>query len=68
MKNTFETSLPVGLVLSLYDFHIPPGNQNEFETGESPFYSPCKNNLVPASDECVIYDHTWINGELSWKL
>ncbi|WP_254560209.1 hypothetical protein [Dyadobacter diqingensis] len=65
MNNTFETSLSVGLVMSLYDFNIPA----EKTLCESDSTSlNCFTIQNQNDDNGIVYDHVWINGELSWRL
>ncbi|MCF2446550.1 hypothetical protein L0657_21515 [Dyadobacter sp. CY345] len=65
MKNLFENSLPVGLVMSLYEFDIPAENKVAVSNA-----SRSSNVRIITETELHddIHDHVWMNGELSWKL
>lgn len=67
MKNSFENSLPVGLVMSLYDFDISTDNKNAIS---SILWSDKVAVLTNTElhDDTDFQEHVWINGELSWKL
>jgi len=68
MKNIFENSLPVGLVMSLYDFDIP-GEKKTTRPDElliTSFYENEQTEYTNKTDD--LHEQTWMNGELSWKL
>ena len=68
MKNIFENSLPVGLVMSLYDFDIPGEKKTTCPDGLAinSFYEKEQTEYSTEPDD--LYEQTWMNGELSWKL
>ena len=67
MKNNFENSLSVGLVMSMYDFTIPPQVQTISLSNTIAESSAVLNNeFYPEDDD--VYNHIGMNGEISWQM
>jgi len=67
MNYNFETSLPVGLIMSMYDFNIPVESQSlNQDSSRSKSFAITDQISTEKNDEA--HEHIWLNGELSWRL
>ena len=67
MKNNFENSLSVGLVMSMYDFTIPPQVQTISLSNTIAESAAVLNNEFYSEDDDT-YNHIGMNGEISWQM
>ena len=68
MKNNFENSLSVGLVMSMYDFTIPAQVQTISLSNTIAESATVLNNEFFYSEDDDVYNHIGMNGEISWQM